>query len=56
VKLKIINIKGFAIHFSNDQFYFFESSSGISKEIRWGFEDLDGHLWNLLWMNPEHVQ
>jgi predicted lactoylglutathione lyase len=20
----------------------------------WGFEDLDGHLWNLLWMNPDH--
>ncbi|MEY4423488.1 MAG: hypothetical protein RLZZ258_591 [Actinomycetota bacterium] len=19
----------------------------------WGFEDLDGHLWNLIWMNPE---
>jgi predicted lactoylglutathione lyase len=18
----------------------------------WGFEDLDGHLWNLAWMNP----
>lgn len=22
----------------------------------WGFEDLDGHLWDLFWMNPEHVQ
>jgi predicted lactoylglutathione lyase len=22
----------------------------------WGFEDLDGHLWELFWMNPEHVQ
>ena len=21
----------------------------------WGFEDLDGHLWDLFWMNPEHV-
>lgn len=19
----------------------------------WGFEDLDGHLWNFIWMNPE---
>lgn len=19
----------------------------------WGFEDLDGHLWNLIWMNPD---
>ena len=22
----------------------------------WGFEDLDGHMWDLFWMNPEHVQ
>jgi predicted lactoylglutathione lyase len=22
----------------------------------WGFEDLDGHVWELFWMNPEHVQ
>ena len=22
----------------------------------WGFEDLDGHLWDLFWMNPEHFQ
>jgi predicted lactoylglutathione lyase len=22
----------------------------------WGFEDLDGHLWDLFWMNQEHVQ
>ena len=22
----------------------------------WAFEDLDGHLWDLFWMNPEHVQ
>jgi predicted lactoylglutathione lyase len=21
----------------------------------WGFEDLDGHLWELFWMNPDHV-
>ena len=21
----------------------------------WGFEDLDGHLWDLFWMNPEQV-
>jgi predicted lactoylglutathione lyase len=20
----------------------------------WGFEDLDGHLWDLFWFNPEH--
>ena len=22
----------------------------------WGFEDLDGHLWDLFWMNPDHVE
>ncbi len=22
----------------------------------WGFEDLDGHLWDLFWMNPEHIE
>ena len=22
----------------------------------WGFEDLDGHSWDLFWMNPEHIQ
>lgn len=22
----------------------------------WGFEDLDGHMWELFWMNPEYVQ
>jgi uncharacterized protein len=21
----------------------------------WGFEDLDGHLWDVFWMNPDHV-
>lgn len=24
--------------------------------LSWGFEDLDGHLWDFFWMNPEHVQ
>lgn len=22
----------------------------------WGFEDLDGHIWELFWMNPEYVE
>ena len=22
----------------------------------WGFEDLDGHIWELFWMDPTHVQ
>lgn len=22
----------------------------------WAFEDLDGHLWDLFWMDPSHVQ
>jgi predicted lactoylglutathione lyase len=24
--------------------------------VSWGFEDLDGHMWDLFWMNPEHVE
>ena len=28
----------------------------IGFMFSWGFEDLDGHLWDLFWMNPEHVQ
>ena len=24
--------------------------------ISWGFEDLDGHLWDLFWMDPKHVE
>jgi uncharacterized protein len=23
---------------------------------QWGFEDPDGHIWEYVWMNPEHVQ
>lgn len=23
--------------------------------VSWGFEDLDGHLWDLFWMNSEQV-
>ena len=22
----------------------------------WGFEDLDGHIWELFWMDPRHIQ
>ncbi len=22
----------------------------------WGFEDLDGHIWDLFWMDPAHVE
>jgi predicted lactoylglutathione lyase len=22
----------------------------------WGFEDLDGHIWELFWMDPAHIQ
>ena len=28
----------------------------IGFMFSWGFEDLDGHMWDLFWMNPEHVQ
>ena len=24
--------------------------------ISWGFEVLDGHLWDLFWMDPKHVE
>jgi hypothetical protein len=24
--------------------------------VSWGFEDLNGHMWDLFWMNPEHVE
>jgi predicted lactoylglutathione lyase len=24
--------------------------------FQWGFEDLDGHVWEYLWMDPAHVQ
>ena len=24
--------------------------------ISWGFEDLDGHLWDLFWMDPKHLE
>ena len=30
--------------------------SDIGFMFSWGFEDLDGHLWDLFWMNPDHVQ
>ena len=23
---------------------------------QWGFEDLDGHIWEYAWMDPSHVQ
>jgi predicted lactoylglutathione lyase len=23
---------------------------------QWGFEDIDGHIWEYLWMDPNHVQ
>ena len=27
----------------------------IGLMFSWGFEDLDGHLWDVFWMNPEHI-
>jgi predicted lactoylglutathione lyase len=24
--------------------------------FQWGFEDLDGHIWEYFWMDPAHVQ
>lgn len=28
----------------------------IGFMFSWGFEDLDGHIWDLFWMDPAHVQ
>ena len=28
----------------------------IGFMFSWGFEDLDGHLWDLFWMDPDHLQ
>lgn len=28
----------------------------IGFMFSWGFEDLDGHLWDLFWMNPDHIE
>lgn len=28
----------------------------IGFMFSWGFEDLDGHLWDLFWMDPKHIQ
>ncbi|BDU11379.1 extradiol dioxygenase [Aurantimicrobium sp. INA4] len=27
----------------------------IGFMFSWGFEDLDGHLWDVFWMNPDHI-
>ncbi|MFM7014227.1 MAG: VOC family protein [Actinomycetota bacterium] len=27
----------------------------IGFMFSWGFEDLDGHLWDLFWMDPKHI-
>lgn len=24
--------------------------------FQWGFEDLDGHIWEHMWMDPSHIQ
>lgn len=24
--------------------------------LQWGFQDLDGHIWEYVWMNPAHLQ
>jgi len=28
----------------------------IGFMFSWGFEDLDGHIWDLFWMDPAHLQ
>ena len=33
-----------------------DDPSDLGFMYSWGFEDLDGHLWDLFWMDPAHVQ
>ncbi|HET6568855.1 MAG TPA: YciI family protein [Rhodothermales bacterium] len=34
----------------------FEDPADYGFMYQWGFEDLDGHIWNYIWMDPAHVQ
>jgi predicted lactoylglutathione lyase len=45
VNLPVVNLKRSVDFFTELGFTF-----------SWGFEDLDGHLWDLFYMTPEHIQ
>lgn len=34
----------------------YKEADDLGFMFGWGFEDLDGHIWELFWMNPEHIQ
>ncbi len=34
----------------------YKESTDLGFMFAWGFEDLDGHIWELFYMNPEYVQ
>jgi predicted lactoylglutathione lyase len=34
----------------------YEEPKDYGFMYQWGFEDLDGHIWDYFWMDPAHVQ
>ena len=34
----------------------YKEPTDLGFMFQWGFEDLDGHIWEAFWMNPENVQ
>jgi predicted lactoylglutathione lyase len=34
----------------------YKESEDLGFMFSWGFEDLDGHIWELFWMDPANVQ
>jgi predicted lactoylglutathione lyase len=33
-----------------------EEPTDLGFMYSWGFEDLDGHAWDLFWMDPAHLE
>ncbi|PTW90836.1 hypothetical protein C8A06_0537 [Microbacteriaceae bacterium MWH-Ta3] len=34
----------------------YKESEDMQFMYQWGFEDLDGHIWELFWMDPSYVE
>lgn len=34
----------------------YKEAEDLGFMFSWGFEDLDGHIWELFWMDPAHIQ
>ena len=34
----------------------YKEAEDLGFMFNWGFEDLDGHIWELFWMDPANVQ